>query len=157
MADFLHWTVSMSSSRDRHGVAYLDLRDERYGLIELPPSVSKKLFFGIGSLDEKFVVFYSSKEDSTSSIWILKEHRRAESWTRIKIAVDCVSSLEAFMYFQPLCMLEPGKILVRVGAKNIAIFDVEKRRCDDISSPDTAEFKMICYVESLVSPHPTLN
>lgn len=150
----LHWIVWTCENGDdrQRKVAKLDLKDKSYGLVRLPEFGSKEMFFDIGSLDEKLIVFYTSV-DCTSSIWILEEHGRVESWTRIKIAIDSVSRIHAFMHFQPLCFLEPGKILVRLGAKNVATFDVKKKQCYDVHLPYIFYFKMVSYVESLVSPY----
>lgn len=158
-AGCLHWIASAwEGSARRHKIALLDLADNSYRWLRLPEFGRRvPLYFDIGSLDGKLVVFYSSSDDcGASSIWILEEHGRAESWTRIRISTDCVSSFEAFIYFQPLCFLKPGQILVRLGEKTIAGFHVaEKRRCD-FYLPNILECKMVSFVESLVSPHALL-
>lgn len=150
----LHWIVQMWDDVRHHKVAVLDLADESYSLIPLPEFRCRDLYFQIGSLDEKLVVFYSC-EDYTSDIWFLKEHGRAESWTRIKITAHCVSSFEAFFYFQPLCLFKPDKILLRLGAKKIGSFDVEEKQLSDIYTPLMLDSKIVSFVETLVSPNAT--
>lgn len=150
----LHWIVQMWDDVRHHKVAVLDLADESYGLIPLPKFRCRDLYFQIGSLDEKLVVFYSCNH-YTSDIWFLKEHDRAESWTRIKITTDCVGSFEALFYFQPLCVFKPGKILLRLGPKKIVSFDVEEKLLSDIYSPLMLDCRIVSFVETLVSPNAT--
>ncbi|XP_057775019.1 F-box protein CPR1-like [Salvia miltiorrhiza] len=153
-AGCLHWIVSVwDGGVHHHRVALLDLEDDSYRSIQLPDFGGRvPPFFDIGALDGKLVVFYYSSSDGASSIWILEEHGRAKSWTRIKIATDCVSSLEAFVYFQPLCFLKPGRILVRLGAKMVAGFHVAEKRYYNIYMPHILECQMVSFLESLVSP-----
>ncbi|KAL1550861.1 hypothetical protein AAHA92_18772 [Salvia divinorum] len=154
----LHWIVSVwEGGAHHHRIAMLDLADDSYGWIHMPDMGHKvPVFFDIGTLDGKLVVFRPpTNADGSSSIWILEDHNKEESWTTIRIAIDGVNRLEAFVFLQPLWFMKPGRILVRLGAKLVASFDVTgKRRCD-MYIPHMLEWRMLNFVESLVSPNLT--
>lgn len=153
----LHWIVSMwDNGVHFYKVAVLDVEKETYGLIQLPEFGRETLYFDIGTLQENLVMFYSSV-DCSCDIWILKEYGKTESWTRTKITTHCVTHIEAFIYFQPLCLLKPGEILLRIGAKKVAKFDVKEKLCSNFLMPHMKESRIVSFVESLVSPNAHLH
>ncbi|KAI3467559.1 hypothetical protein Pfo_024222 [Paulownia fortunei] len=150
----LHWVVSLWCNAVRiYMVAVLDIEDENYGLIQLPEFGHQILFFDIGTLGENLVLFCCYLE-FRYDIWILKEYGKTESWTRIKIREPCMTNIEAFVYFQPLCLLKPDEILIRIGAKKFVMYDVKQKLCADFLIPHMIkETRIVSFLESLVSPN----
>ncbi|KAK6160219.1 hypothetical protein DH2020_003600 [Rehmannia glutinosa] len=132
----LHWIVSLwCNTVKMYMISVLNLEDENYGLIRLPEFGQEVRFFEIGTLGENLVLFCCYFE-FRYDIWILENYGKTETWTRINIVTSSLNNIEAFVYFEPLCLLSPDEILIRIGAKRFVMYDVKSKQCSDFLVPN---------------------
>ncbi|KAK6160216.1 hypothetical protein DH2020_003597 [Rehmannia glutinosa] len=150
----LHWIVSLwCNTVKMYMIAVLNLEDENYGLIRLPEFGQEVRFFEIGTLGENLVLFCCYFE-FRYDIWILENYGKTETWTRINIVTSSLNNIEAFVYFEPLCLLSPDEILIRIGAKRFVMYDVKSKQCSDFLVPNMIkESRIVSFLDSLVTPN----
>lgn len=150
----LHWLVtSEDDSPCTLCVLYLDLAEEKYGLLQLPEYEPDQMYCEIGVLGGCLCMYrYISEIDF--EVWFMKEHGMMESWTKFSITVSHITGLDKFIHMKPLCCTENGQIVLRVGRKRLVLYKPKEELFRYLLFHGMSEHsETVTYVESLVSPN----
>ncbi|KAK9911035.1 hypothetical protein M0R45_034961 [Rubus argutus] len=102
-----------------------------------------------------FVYLYS---DNAITIWVMKEYRVMDSWTKV-IHVPEVSlsrfppRLGPLAFLNPICILENSEVLMNFNGLDLVLYNPNERAFRNaLETPAYLAHEPAMYVESLVSP-----
>ncbi|PWA38902.1 F-box domain-containing protein [Artemisia annua] len=147
---FLYWIAH------KHGsgrlILALDIKNMEFSEIEFP---TKRTFRSVtlGTLNGHLCMICSNS--SCCEVWQCNKHGTAESWSK-KYSSKLLSRGNYLYEFEPVSMLDEGKIVMIKGSNQVIIHDILKdpnKEVKALTTPyDISRTQIIEYVETLVSP-----
>ncbi|KAL7178001.1 hypothetical protein ACSBR2_031206 [Camellia fascicularis] len=150
-----HWLVNHDRGEKSPVIIYFDFVAEVFVELTQPSYGHESLDiskFDLGVLGGCLSIV--CHREHYVEVLLLKRYRMIESWTKLFVICYENSGHLSFKTLKPLCFTKNGEVLMEIDRKRLVVYNLEESSYRFVEfSHNGNGFKVVMYVESLVSPH----